>query len=68
MLHSGIAPLPEWMIGDLLRDGSLVRVLPEYEWPEQGAYAVFPNTQHVSTKVRSFIDFFRDFQPPGKGI
>ncbi|MCF7545418.1 LysR family transcriptional regulator [Pseudomonas petrae] len=59
---SGIAPLPDWMVEEALEDGRLVQVLPEYEWPEQGIYAVFPNTQHVQAKVRSFIDFFREFQ------
>lgn len=60
--HSGVAPLPDWMVEEHLRAGRIVRVLPDYEWPEQGVYAVFPNTQHVAGKVRAFIDFFRAFQ------
>ncbi|WP_392889591.1 LysR family transcriptional regulator [Pseudomonas migulae] len=59
--HCGVAPLPDWMVEEHLRSGNLVRVLPDYEWPEQGVYAVFPNTRHVAGKVRSFIDFFRAF-------
>jgi len=62
LLNCGIAPLPEWMIEAQLREGSLVRVLPDYELPEQGVYAVFPNTQHVPAKVRAFIEFFREFK------
>ncbi|MGV8864688.1 MAG: LysR family transcriptional regulator [Pseudomonas sp.] len=56
--NCGVAPLPDWMVAEGLANGSLVRVLCDYELPEQGVYAVFPNAQHMQAKVRSFIDFF----------
>ena len=38
----------------------LVAVLPEYQCPPQGVYALFPDAQHMPTRVRAFIDFLRE--------
>ncbi|ANI31117.1 LysR family transcriptional regulator [Yersinia entomophaga] len=56
---AGIALLPEWLVAEDLVSGLLQQVLPQYRFPEQGVYALYPNTQHVSEKVRAFIDFLR---------
>ncbi|EGU9815875.1 LysR family transcriptional regulator, partial [Salmonella enterica subsp. enterica serovar Infantis] len=37
----------------------LIHLLPDYHFPRQGIYAVYPDARHVSTKVRAFIDFLR---------
>lgn len=60
----GIAVLPEWVVRDDLRAGRLVRLLPDYEMPRQGVFAVFPNTHHIPAKVRQFIDFMRGHWGP----
>ncbi|WP_087686823.1 LysR family transcriptional regulator [Pandoraea sp. PE-S2R-1] len=57
----GAAILPDWLLENDLRDELLIRLVPNYSLPYQGAYAVFPNTAHVPAKVRKFIDFMRDF-------
>ena len=57
----GIAVLPEWVVRQDLKLGRLVRLLPDYEMPKQGIFAVFPNTQHIPAKVRQFIDFMREY-------
>jgi DNA-binding transcriptional LysR family regulator len=56
---SGIALLPEWLVGPALKRGELCHLLPEYAFPQQGIYAVYPDTRHVPEKVRTFIDFLR---------
>jgi len=55
----GIAVLPEWVVRQDLKQGRLVLLLPDYDLPQQGIFAVFPNTQHIPAKVRQFIDFMR---------
>ncbi|WP_321781726.1 LysR family transcriptional regulator [Paraburkholderia sp. J94] len=58
----GIALLPTWAVGDALRDGKLIRLLPEWEaQPTKHApavWAVYPRKRTVSSKVRAFIDFY----------
>ena len=53
----GIILLPTFIIGEDLRAGRLVRLLPDYPPPEQGLHALYPPGRHLSAKVRSFVDF-----------
>jgi DNA-binding transcriptional LysR family regulator len=53
----GIIYQPTFLVGDSLRDGSLIRILPEWEIPELGVYAVLPSGRHAPAKVRVVIDF-----------
>ncbi|SDH37699.1 DNA-binding transcriptional regulator, LysR family [Paraburkholderia steynii] len=58
----GVALLPTWAIGTALRDGKLVHLLPEWDvQPTRAApaiWAVYPRKKTVSSKVRTFIDFY----------
>jgi DNA-binding transcriptional LysR family regulator len=54
----GIALMPTFIVGDDLRAGRLVHLLPE--WREEGegdVYAIYPASRNLSPKVRVFIDF-----------
>jgi DNA-binding transcriptional LysR family regulator len=53
----GVALGPTFILGDDMRVGTLVRLLPDYAPPEVGLYAVYPPSRHLSVKVRSFVDF-----------
>ena len=57
-----IAFLPTWAVGSALREGRLVRLLPEWEaQPTRGTpavWAVYPPKKTVSSKVRAFVDFY----------
>lgn len=53
----GIALLPSFIAGADLQEGSLVAILPDYKPPALSLYAVYPQTRHLSVKVRLFIDF-----------
>ena len=57
---SGIALLPEWLVAAALADGALAKVMPEFSFPPQGVYAVYPDAQHIPARVRAFIDFLRE--------
>jgi DNA-binding transcriptional LysR family regulator len=53
----GVILMPTFIVGDELRAGRLVRLLPDYPLPEQGLHALYPPGRHLSAKVRSFVDF-----------
>ena len=54
---AGIVFQPQFIIGDDIDAGRLVRVLPEWQSAELGVYAVYPSRKHLSAKVRTFVDF-----------
>jgi DNA-binding transcriptional LysR family regulator len=57
----GIALMPDWSVRDHLAAGRLRRLLPEYRVShvefDNGSYAVFQKSKHMSAKVRAFIDY-----------
>jgi len=55
---AGISMNSLWNIHAELQDGSLVRVLPEYEVDDQSVlWLVYPKSNVLTAKVRVFIDF-----------
>ena len=53
----GLIMQPTFYLYEAIRDGRLVPVLTDYGWPELSAYAVYPATRHLSSRVRAFVDF-----------
>ncbi|WP_163999510.1 LysR family transcriptional regulator [Pyxidicoccus caerfyrddinensis] len=53
----GLIWQPTFLIGEDLRAGRLVRVLPDYALPDIDILAVYPSRRHLSAKVRLMIDF-----------
>jgi len=53
----GILMRAEWDIEPYLRSGRLVQVLPQYFTPDADIYAVHPQAQQMSTRVRAFVEF-----------
>jgi DNA-binding transcriptional LysR family regulator len=64
---SGMTWLPEYMCEEALRDGRLVRLLPDWWRPAGVVHAVFPSRRGLSPAVRSFLDFLGEFVPLGSG-
>lgn len=64
--HQGFVLEPDFLVGEDLAAGRLVRVLPELQGDEVGIYAVYPTRKHLSGKVRALIDFLSAAfaQPP----
>lgn len=60
-IGAGVALLPTWLAAPALRDGSLVRVLADWQCAPASEPAalwfIYPPKRIVSSKVRSFIDF-----------
>lgn len=58
----GMVLFPDWLTGDHLQNGNLVRLLENYDAginpvPQQIA-AIYPNTRHPPLNVRVVIDYF----------
>lgn len=53
----GLLLIPTFYVHEALRDRQLVKVLVDHAWPETSAYAVYPPTRHLSSRVRVLIDF-----------
>ncbi|SDS72068.1 transcriptional regulator, LysR family [Pseudomonas asplenii] len=56
----GVAILPDWLVQEDLETGRLCRLMSDFEFAEQGVYALYPNTRHLPLKVRLFIDFMKE--------
>jgi DNA-binding transcriptional LysR family regulator len=60
----GLIYQPTFLVGDGLRDGSLVRILPGDPTYELGIHAVFPSGRQAPAKVRAFVEFLAGrFEP-----
>jgi DNA-binding transcriptional LysR family regulator len=64
MAGVGIASLPLFLVAEELRQGKLISALPDAVQLPYTIAAVYPPTQHVSTKVRTFIDSLVGFFAP----
>jgi DNA-binding transcriptional LysR family regulator len=56
----GLVQLPSFYVHEALRTGQLLPLLTDHVRPELAAYAVYPPTRHLSSRVRAFIDFLAD--------
>ncbi len=60
----GFGMEPDFIVGDELRDGTLVCVLEDWVPTDGGIYAVYPHRRYLPAKVRAFVDYlakwFRD--------
>jgi DNA-binding transcriptional LysR family regulator len=54
--HQAVVLQPTFLVGDDLRSGKLVELMPAYRSIELGIYAVYPTRKHVPPKVRLLID------------
>ena len=55
---AGISVNSTWLVHRDLADGSLIRLLPEYEFVEEPSlWLIYPKSNVVSAKVRVFIDY-----------
>lgn len=58
---AGISVNSLWSVHRELRDGSLVRVLPDYESDDQPAlWLIYPQANVLTLKVRTFMDLLLD--------
>lgn len=56
----GIIAQPTFIVGDDLRAGRLVPVLPGYHLPDIDIQAIYPSRRHLSARVRVMVDFLAE--------
>ena len=52
----GIILVPTFIAYKEIEDGSLTPLLKDYTSPQINAYAIYPQTRHLSQRVRAFVD------------
>jgi len=57
---AGIARMPTFSVGDEIKSGRLIQLLPKYQLLELSIYCVFPDRNYMAPKLRAFIDFIVD--------
>ncbi|MGH6646050.1 LysR family transcriptional regulator [Aquabacterium sp.] len=57
MAGLGIAGFPSYVISRALAQGTLVRVLPQWQLFELGLYAAIPSRRHLPARTRALLDF-----------
>ncbi|OGB37297.1 MAG: LysR family transcriptional regulator, partial [Burkholderiales bacterium RIFCSPHIGHO2_12_FULL_67_38] len=60
---TGMCWLPSYMCEDDLRQGRLVRLLPDWQTPRGVVHAVFPSRRGLTPAVRCFLDFLGEHVP-----
>ena len=60
----GVILQPDFLIGDDLRSGALVEILPAFRTPDLGVYAIYASRRHLPLKLRYLVDFLVEaFKP-----
>ncbi|MDE1180573.1 LysR family transcriptional regulator [Paraburkholderia sp.] len=57
----GVVPIYSAIAG--LRSGELVRILPDYVSQRMTIHALYPSRQYVDSKVRTWVEFLREYLP-----
>jgi DNA-binding transcriptional LysR family regulator len=56
----GVILQPSFLVHEAVAGGDLVPILSDFIWPEIAIYTVYPQTRHLSSRARAFIDFVCD--------
>ena len=59
----GIGMVPLYAAISGLRDGTLVRVLPEHTLQKMNVYALYPSRKFIDAKTRTWVEFLRTHLP-----
>lgn len=57
---AGIIWQPHFIVGDDVKSGRLIELMPDFAGPELGVYALYPSRKHLSAKVRTFVDYLAE--------
>lgn len=66
LADQGVILQPGFLVGEDLKAGRLVELLPDHRGPALAIHAVYPSRRHVAGKVRAMVDFLVEaFRRPG---
>jgi DNA-binding transcriptional LysR family regulator len=66
ILGHGISMHPRYMIDDHLKSGALRIVLPDSSPTELDIYAMYPSRRHLPSRVRTLLEFLRNWFAEGQ--
>lgn len=55
----GMVQLPDYYVQKYLESGELISVLDDFREPEEGIWAVYPQNQHLSTKIQMLLQYLQ---------
>ena len=61
---AGLACTPDFMVVDQVAAGKLQIVLPDWQYPGDWVYMVYPRRRYFSPRLRVFSDFVRSLLGP----
>ncbi|QLF92779.1 LysR family transcriptional regulator [Pseudomonas sp. ABC1] len=64
----GIGVLPVYSAIAGLRDGSLVRVLPQYRLQRLNVYALYPSRQYLDAKIKTWVELLHERLPAALAV
>jgi DNA-binding transcriptional LysR family regulator len=64
----GAAVVSAWLVGDDLRDGRLVQLVPGWEAPPLPVHLVYPAARQMPSRLRAFIDAMKASLPHTHGM
>jgi DNA-binding transcriptional LysR family regulator len=56
----GIVQLPDYYVEHHLKSGELVTLLDNYQVPDEGIWAIYPQNRHLSPKIRLLVDYLAE--------
>ena len=56
----GIGQLPDYMADASVKEGKLVRVLPNWHGPTVALHSLVPSRKGITPKVRAFLDYIKE--------
>ena len=59
----GVGVLPVYAAIEGLRNGTLVRVMPNYRSQELNLYAIYPSRQYLDAKIKTWVEYLRGSLP-----
>ena len=60
----GVVLQPDFLIGNDIRAGHLVELMPEWQAVELGIFAVYPSRRYLSAKVRLLVEYLAEHLSP----
>jgi DNA-binding transcriptional LysR family regulator len=64
----GAAVVSAWLVADDLRDGTLVRLVPDWQAPPLPVHLVYPAARQIPSRLRAFIDAMKAVLPHTHGM
>ncbi len=56
----GIVQLPDYYVEQHLKNGELITLLDNYQVPDEGIWAIYPQNRHLSPKIRLLVDYLAE--------